>query len=140
MEIDLNKIYNEDCLVTLSKVPDNFIDLTVTSPPYNIGIKYDVYNDNVEWKEYYDWTKEWIKELFRTTKEDGRVCINHYLSCGQPNNRHAPLMKINEIAKKVARNILDDWFEKNKHSYDAVEEPLEYVEEGNDFLVFHQNL
>ena len=99
--VELNKIYNEDCLITLSNIPDNFIDLTVTSPPYNVGIKYDVYNDEIEWKEYYDWTREWIKELFRTTKEDGRVCINHYLSCGQPNNRHAPLMKINEIATEI---------------------------------------
>jgi DNA modification methylase len=33
--MDLNKIYNENCLDTMARMPDNFIDLTVTSPPYD---------------------------------------------------------------------------------------------------------
>jgi len=33
--IEINKIYNEDCFNTLQRMPDNFIDLTVTSPPYD---------------------------------------------------------------------------------------------------------
>lgn len=33
--IENNKIYNEDCLVTMSNMPDNYVDLTVTSPPYD---------------------------------------------------------------------------------------------------------
>ena len=31
----LNKVYNEDCLVTMAKMPENFVDLVVTSPPYD---------------------------------------------------------------------------------------------------------
>ena len=31
--IELNKIYNEDCLETMCKIDDNFIDLTITSLP-----------------------------------------------------------------------------------------------------------
>ncbi len=33
--IEINKIYNENCLATMAKMPDNFLDLTVTSPPYD---------------------------------------------------------------------------------------------------------
>ena len=33
--MEINKIYNENCLETMAKMPDNFIDLTVTSPPYD---------------------------------------------------------------------------------------------------------
>lgn len=33
--MELNKIYNEDCLTTMSKMEDNSIDLVITSPPYN---------------------------------------------------------------------------------------------------------
>ena len=33
--MEINKIYNENCLDTMAKMPDNFIDLTVTSPPYD---------------------------------------------------------------------------------------------------------
>ena len=34
--MELNKIYHEDCLDTMSRMGDKFIDLTVTSPPYNM--------------------------------------------------------------------------------------------------------
>ena len=33
--IEINKNYNESNLETMAKMPDNFIDLTVTSPPYD---------------------------------------------------------------------------------------------------------
>ena len=32
--MEINKIYNENCLDTMARMPDGFIDLTVTSPPY----------------------------------------------------------------------------------------------------------
>ena len=40
----LNKIYNEDCLIGIKKIPDNFIDLVIIDPPYQINnhnVKYD---------------------------------------------------------------------------------------------------
>ena len=62
--MELNKIYNEDCLVTMSRMPDNFIDLTVTSPPYDGLRDYNGYSFPFE---------DIAKELFRTTKEGGIV-------------------------------------------------------------------
>jgi len=64
--LELNTIYNEDCLVTLSKMEDNSIDLIVTSPPYNKGhwlrnksktngwirtIDYESFNDDLPQEE-----------------------------------------------------------------------------------------
>jgi len=37
--VEINKIYNENCLDTMRKMPDNFVDLTITSPPYNMKLK-----------------------------------------------------------------------------------------------------
>ena len=40
----LNKIYNEDCMIGIKKIPDNFIDLVIIDPPYQINnhnVKYD---------------------------------------------------------------------------------------------------
>ena len=60
----LNKIYNEDCIQTMNRMPDNFIDLTVTSPPY----------DNLRTYNGYSFDFESIaKELYRVTKEGGVV-------------------------------------------------------------------
>ena len=73
--IELNKIYNEDCLVTLSNIDDNTIDLTVTSPPYD---DLRTYNNHISGKKTefngYSFDFENIaKELYRTTKEGGVV-------------------------------------------------------------------
>lgn len=68
--MEINKIYNENCLETMAKMPDNFIDLTVTSPPYD---NLRTYNDNIDetWGEHV-W-KPIIKELYRVTKDGGVV-------------------------------------------------------------------
>ena len=99
--IELNKIYNEDCLNTLSRIPDNYVDLTVTSPPYNIGVKYDVYRDSRPSVEYFAWMEYWLRELYRITKPDGRVCLNHYLSISMNGERCSPIAQIISIALKV---------------------------------------
>ena len=62
--LELNKIYNENCLLTMSKIPDNSIDLVVTSPPYDELRDYKGYS--------FDF-KNIAKELFRVTKDGGVV-------------------------------------------------------------------
>jgi DNA modification methylase len=66
----INKIYNESCLDTMSRMSDNFIDLTVTSPPYD---NLRTYNDGIDktWGEHI-W-KPILQELYRVTKEGGVV-------------------------------------------------------------------
>jgi site-specific DNA-methyltransferase (adenine-specific) len=62
--MEINKIYNENCLDTMARMPDNFLDLTVTSPPY----------DNLRDYKGYTFDFESIaKELYRVTKEGGVV-------------------------------------------------------------------
>lgn len=63
MEIN-NKIYNEDCLLTMSKMEDNYIDLTITSPPYDELRTYNGYSFKFE---------DVAKELYRVTKNGGVV-------------------------------------------------------------------
>jgi site-specific DNA-methyltransferase (adenine-specific) len=73
--IDINRIYNEDCLDTMSRMPDNFVDMTVTSPPYNIGGKsmsvgkyYDKYSDDLNNLEYRNFLYTTIDNLLRISK------------------------------------------------------------------------
>jgi site-specific DNA-methyltransferase (adenine-specific) len=62
--MDINKIYNEDCLDTMSRMPNRFIDLTVTSPPYDNLRDYCGYSFDFE---------SIAKELYRVTKLGGVV-------------------------------------------------------------------
>ena len=61
--LELNKIYNMDCLEGLKLLDDNSIDLTVTSPPYDDLRKY---NNNFDFENI-------TKELYRVTKDGGVV-------------------------------------------------------------------
>jgi DNA modification methylase len=62
--MEVNKIYNENCLDTMKRMNDNFIDLTVTSPPY----------DNLrDYKGYSFPFEDIAKELYRITKQGGVV-------------------------------------------------------------------
>jgi len=62
--MEINKIYNENCLETMARMPDGFVDLTVTSPPY----------DNLRTYNGYSFDFEAVaKELYRVTKQGGVV-------------------------------------------------------------------
>ncbi|MCK4777679.1 MAG: site-specific DNA-methyltransferase, partial [Actinomycetia bacterium] len=58
----IDKIYNENCLETMGRMSDNFIDLTVTSPPYDDLRKYKGYSFDFE---------SIASELYRVTAEGG---------------------------------------------------------------------
>lgn len=74
--IELNKIYNEDCLEFMKKIPDSFVDCIVTSPPYQFGKKYDNFDDSFKPDEYKSWLSEIFKECTRILKDGGRIFVN----------------------------------------------------------------
>jgi site-specific DNA-methyltransferase (adenine-specific) len=74
--MEINKIYHGDCLDLFKNVEDNFVDLVITSPPYNVGIAYDVHKDDEPMGDYLDWCRTWLTEVYRTLKDDGRIALN----------------------------------------------------------------
>jgi len=52
------------------------IHLVVTSPPYNCNIKYDIHDDNMEWKDYIKWMEKVFKHLYVKMVEGGRIVLN----------------------------------------------------------------
>lgn len=72
----LNTIVNCDCIKGMYELQDDIINVVVTSPPYNVGIKYDKWNDNLFFHEYFDWVEEWLSEIYRILKPDGRIALN----------------------------------------------------------------
>ena len=66
--IELNKIYNKDCLEGMKRIEDGSVDMTLTSPPYD---NLRTYNNTLVWnKEVWE---NVIKELYRVTKDGGVV-------------------------------------------------------------------
>ncbi len=77
--IELNKIYNENCLETMRKMPDGFVDCVITSPPYWQLRDYEIEGQwglEPTYREYLQNLWNMMDEIWRILKEDGTVWIN----------------------------------------------------------------
>lgn len=72
---DRSTIINEDIFTTRAIAPKS-IDLVVTSPPYNVDIKYNSHNDQGSYDEYLEFSRAWMKRCYRWIRDDGRFCLN----------------------------------------------------------------
>ncbi len=73
----LDRIHCEDCLTGMRRLlPDESVDVIVTSPPYNIGVAYDAHDDNMPLSEYLDWIGEVAAQCRRVLRQDGSFFLN----------------------------------------------------------------
>lgn len=75
VRMEINKVYLGNCVEIMKTLPPKSVDLVFADPPFNIGIKYDVHNDNMSYDEYYNWSEKWIKESYRLLKSNGAIYI-----------------------------------------------------------------
>lgn len=69
MEVD--RLYNRDCIAGMLEMEEGSVDLAFADPPFNIGYKYDVYEDQLAADEYLGWTHQWGAALVRALKPTG---------------------------------------------------------------------
>lgn len=60
-----------DCIDLLKQIPDNSVQLVVTSPPYNIGKEYE---KKQKLQSYLDFQEQVVKECYRILKPEGSIC------------------------------------------------------------------
>jgi site-specific DNA-methyltransferase (adenine-specific) len=68
--------YLGDCLDILSNLPPSSIDVIVTSPPYNLGIRYRSYDDAIPRSDYLEWTGQWVSRAARALTPSGSLFLN----------------------------------------------------------------
>jgi len=78
MVLNLNTIYNMDCLTFMKRLPDNYFELILTDPPYGIGMTSDGFGgtqktEKTEYVKVENWdkeipSKEIFKEILRVSK------------------------------------------------------------------------
>jgi site-specific DNA-methyltransferase (adenine-specific) len=73
-----NKVFNEDVLKVLKKLPDNSLDMVYGDPDYNVGIKYAGKNYTTKWNEYINWYIELTRESIRVLKPTGNLFMLNY--------------------------------------------------------------
>src|SRR5215469_3561224 len=66
-----NHLHQGDCVAGMSAIQEGCVDLVFADPPFNIGYKYDVYEDKKAADDHLDWTRNWGRELVRVLKPTG---------------------------------------------------------------------
>lgn len=70
-------LFNEDCVAGIGKhLRPESIDVIVTSPPYNIGVKYGKYDDRIPRNDYLDWLGKWGAAINFVLKGSGSLFLN----------------------------------------------------------------
>jgi site-specific DNA-methyltransferase (adenine-specific) len=72
---DFADIYHADS-TDLSFLPEQSVQLVVTSPPYNLGKDYGTARDDATYLGYLDWVQKWSSELYQVLEPGGRLCLN----------------------------------------------------------------
>ena len=72
-EADGVLLYQGDCADLLAALPDESVDLTVTSPPYNIGKEYE---RPLKLEDYLEWCGKWMAEIHSVTRSTGAFWLN----------------------------------------------------------------
>ncbi|TAL47087.1 site-specific DNA-methyltransferase [archaeon] len=93
------KIINDDVFTT-NQVDNDSIDLIVTSPPYNVDIKYNSHDDKISYLDYLEFSRKWLSRCFEWLKDDGRLCLNVPLDINKGGQQSVGA-DITNIAKKV---------------------------------------
>jgi site-specific DNA-methyltransferase (adenine-specific) len=111
--LEFNKIYNMDCIEGMKLIPIETIDLVITDPPFAIDFKAKRSNYNriesnvlegyneIPKEEYYDFTVEWMKEIYRILKDSGSL----YVFSGW-NNLKDILMAIDKLGFVTINHII----------------------------------
>jgi site-specific DNA-methyltransferase (adenine-specific) len=72
----ISRFYLADCLEVFQELPAHSVDVIVTSPPYNLGIQYNRYQDTLSQVEYLTWIDTWVAAAAKVLRPDGSLFLN----------------------------------------------------------------
>jgi len=90
-------LHNEDCVQGMTKLPAASIDLVVTSPPYNLGIRYSKFSDRSDRTSYLRWCKTWAAKITRLLKGAGSFFLNVGASPANPMFPHELVLELRDL-------------------------------------------
>ena len=70
------RFFHGDCLDVFPRLDDASVDVVVTSPPYNLGIRYRSYDDARPRADYLSWVAAWVREVARVLRPEGSLFLN----------------------------------------------------------------
>lgn len=67
--------HNTNCVALMQSISDDSVQMIFADPPFNLGKKYNSYNDKMPFDEYMQWTENWLAESCRILKADGSIFV-----------------------------------------------------------------
>src|SRR6476646_9046654 len=86
-----------DCIKGMSRLGDESVDLVVTSPPYNLGIRYGKFSDTHDRQSYLNWCGEWAEQVRRVLKSSGSFFLNIGAAPSNPLLPHEIILQLHEL-------------------------------------------
>ena len=87
----------EDCVEGIARLPDGEVDLVVTSPPYNLGIRYRKYSDRQDRQSYLNWCATWATQVRRVLKPDGSFFLDIGSAPSNPMLPHEIVFQLRDL-------------------------------------------
>jgi site-specific DNA-methyltransferase (adenine-specific) len=91
------ELHREDCVRGMAELPAASIDIVVTSPPYNLGIRYSKFSDTTDRMSYLRWCKTWVAEIARLLRPDGSFFLNVGAAPANPMFPHEVALELREL-------------------------------------------
>ena len=97
--MEVNTIYLMDCMEGMrTLINERSVDIIVTSPPYNIGVQYNSYEDNMPHEDYLNWMEAFGRICHRVLKEDGSLFLNLGAKVSDP-------FRAFEVGQRIAKSF-----------------------------------
>lgn len=86
-----------DCVAGMAELPNESVDLVVTSPPYNLGIRYGKFSDRQDRSSYLEWCAKWATQVRRLLKPRGSFFLNVGSAPANPMLPHEIILALREL-------------------------------------------
>jgi site-specific DNA-methyltransferase (adenine-specific) len=91
------ELRHNDCVRGMTQLPADSVELVVTSPPYNLGVRYSKFRDDARRGGYLRWCKEWGAALARVLRPDGSLFLNIGAAPSNPMLPHEMVLQLREL-------------------------------------------
>jgi site-specific DNA-methyltransferase (adenine-specific) len=91
------ELRHSDCVRGMKKLSAQSIDLVVTSPPYNLGIRYSKFSDRADRAGYLNWCRKWAREIARLLGDEGSFFLNVGSSPSRPMLPHELVLELRDL-------------------------------------------
>src|SRR5882762_2409608 len=90
-------LHQEDCVGGMQRLPANSVDIIVTSPPYNLGVRYRRFFDRQDRIDYLEWCRTWATEIARLLNAKGSFFLNVGAAPSNPMFPHELLLELRDF-------------------------------------------